>query len=177
MGNTGANDVTFDIATIDLSVGNINVTVEANGAIQTISVTSPGTGHAIGDVITISDSVLGNGGAADATLTVSRVNRKPGTYNGVTGTSSSSNTTVGTFNVTVDEMGNVTTIPTVASVGSGSKINDVITIPDSALGGAGANALQVNVASIGNLVVDVADLSVYRDDSDTGVQYLSLIHI
>ena len=173
LGNTGANDVTFDIATIDLSVGNINVTVEANGAIQTISVTSPGTGHAVGDVITISDSVLGNGGAADATFTVSRVNRKPGTYNGVTGTSSSSNATVGTFNVTVDAMGNVTTIPTVASGGSGSKINEVITIPDSALGGAGANALQVNVASIGNLVVDVADLSVYRDDSDTGVQYSS----
>ena len=29
LGNTGANDVTFDIATLDLSVGNINVTVEA----------------------------------------------------------------------------------------------------------------------------------------------------
>ena len=29
LGNTGANDVTFDIATLDLTVGNINVTVEA----------------------------------------------------------------------------------------------------------------------------------------------------
>ena len=35
LGNTGANDVTFDIATLDLSVGNINVTVEAsNGVLE-----------------------------------------------------------------------------------------------------------------------------------------------
>ena len=173
LGNTGANDVTFDIATLDLSVGNINVTVEANGAVGAVSVTTPGSGHAIGDIITVSDSVLGNGGAPDVTLQVDRVNRTPGTYANVTGTSSSSNASVGTFTVVVDAMGNVTTTPTIVTPGFGHKINEVITIPDSSLGNAGANALQVNVSSIANLTVDVADLSVYQDDSDTGVQYSS----
>ena len=54
-------------------------------------------------------------------------------------------------------MGNVTTTPTVVTPGFGHKINEVITIPDSVLGNAGANALQVNVSSIANLTVDVAD--------------------
>ena len=89
LGNTGANDVTFDIATLDLTVGNINVTVEANGAVGAVTITTPGSGHAIGDTITVSDSVLGNGGAPDVTLQVDRVNRTPGTYANVTGTSSS----------------------------------------------------------------------------------------
>ena len=73
----------------------------------------------------------------------------------------------------VDAMGNVTATPSVVTTGFGHKINEVITIPDSVLGNAGANALQVNVSSIANLTVDVADLSVYQDDSDTGVQYSS----
>ena len=173
LGNTGANDVTFDIATLDLSVGNINVTVEANGAVGAVSITTPGSGHAIGDIITVDDSVLGNGGAPDVTLQVDRVNRTPGTYANVTGTSGSSNATVGTFTVVVDAMGNVTATPSIVTTGFGNKINEVITIPDSVLGNAGANALQVNVSSIANLTVDVADLSVYQDDSDTGVQYSS----
>ena len=73
----------------------------------------------------------------------------------------------------VDTMGNVTATPTIVTPGFGNKINEVITIPDSALGSAGANALQVNVSSIANLTVDVADIAVYQDDSDTGVQYSS----
>ena len=173
LGNTGANDVTFNIATLDLAVGDINLTVNAAGAVNSVSVTTPGSGHAIGDIITVSDSVLGGGGAPDVTLQVDRVNRKTGTYANVTGTSNSSNATVGTFTVVVDTMGNVTATPTIVTPGFGNKINEVITIPDSALGSAGANALQVNVSSIANLTVDVADIAVYQDDSDTGVQYSS----
>ena len=80
LGNTGANDVTFNIATLDLAVGDINLTVNAAGAVNSVSVTTPGSGHAIGDIITVSDSVLGGGGAPDVTLQVDRVNRKTGTY-------------------------------------------------------------------------------------------------
>ena len=80
-------------------------------------------------------------GAADALRTV-------GTYNGVTGTSGGSGT-VGTFNIIIGVGGAVTSVA-VATGGTGHSINDTITIADAVLGGGGAAALTMDVATLVN---------------------------
>ena len=80
-------------------------------------------------------------GAADASRTV-------GTYNGVTGTSGGSGT-VGTFNIIIGVGGAVTSVA-VATGGTGHSINDTITIADAVLGGGGAAALTMDVATLVN---------------------------
>jgi len=78
-------------------------------------------------------------GGADASRTA-------GTYNGVTGTSSGSGT-VGTFNIIVDGAGAVTSA-LVATGGTGHAVNDTITIADAVLGGGGAVAFTMDVATV-----------------------------
>ena len=80
-------------------------------------------------------------GAADALRTV-------GTYNGVTGTSGGSGT-VGTFNIIIGVGGAVTSVA-VATGGTAHSINDTITIADAVLGGGGAAALTMDVATLVN---------------------------
>ena len=80
-------------------------------------------------------------GAADALRTV-------GTYNGVTGTSGGSGT-VGTFDIIIGVGGAVTSVA-VATGGTGHSINDTITIADAVLGGGGAAALTMDVATLVN---------------------------
>ena len=80
-------------------------------------------------------------GAADASRTV-------GTYNGVTGTSGGSGT-VGTFDIIIGVGGAVTSVA-VATGGTGHSINDTITIADAVLGGGGAAALTMDVATLVN---------------------------
>lgn len=73
--------------------------------------------------------------------------RPVGTYYGVVGVSSGTGTGQ-KFNVTIDDLG----IPTADIVkgGTGHVAGDIITIPDSELGNAGAPDVQIEVAEIGD---------------------------
>jgi hypothetical protein len=82
-------------------------------------------------------------GAADALRTA-------GTYSGVASTVADSLGTGGTFNITVNGSGAVTSA-TVATGGSGYKMNDTITIADANLGGGGAADFTMSVATLINV--------------------------
>jgi hypothetical protein len=78
------------------------------------------------------------------------VARTAGTYTGVASTVVDSLGTGGTFNITVNGSGAVTSA-TVATGGSGYKMNDTITIADANLGGGGAANFTMSVATLINV--------------------------
>ena len=123
-----------------------SVVVDASGA-ATVTVTEPGTGHAVADTITISDTDLGGGGAADLTFNVATIYTSDATIDlstvftdatftlsdittmevGATVTGATSGTTgvitaLGTNQITVDNVGGFFKVGEVVSA------NDVTTL-------------------------------------------------
>jgi hypothetical protein len=109
----------------------------------------------------------------NATTTAANSSRTASTYNPVVG----AGTTGGgaTFSVTVDATtGNVSDI-TLVSGGTGYSVDEVVTIPDSLLGGGGAPDVTFTVASLQGLVIgETTDTRVSANDGriDDGFAYL-----
>jgi len=68
----GTYNVTAFTTTGSGTSSEFQIVVDGSGAAQ-VTVTTPGTGHAVDDTITISDANLGGGGAADLTFDVATV--------------------------------------------------------------------------------------------------------
>ena len=108
---------------------------------------------------------MNNLGAADGSRTA-------GTYNGVTGTSSGAGT-VGTFNIVVDGSGACTV--TVATGGSGHTVGHTITIADANLGGGGAAAFTMDVATIAAGNTKTQDTALPAGSAAAGTQAQALL--
>ena len=184
-GTTDANRVagSYNIGTSDYTTdgsgtgATFTIGVDVNGAITGITITAPGSGFAVSEQITVPDTNLGNGGAADLTFDVSDITdqRAAGTY--TIGASDYSVSPTGgtgaTFSVVVDGSGNAAI--TVTDGGSGYSIDDTISISDSNLGGAGAETLTFDVASVttqraqGTYNIGASDYT--TDGSGTGATF------
>ena len=184
-GTTDANRVagSYNIGASDYSTNasgsgaTFTIGVDVNGAITSITITSPGSGFAVSEQITVPDTNLGNGGAADLTFDVSDITdqRAAGTY--TIGASDYSVSPTGgtgaTFSIVVDGSGNAAI--TVTDGGSGYSIDDTISISDSNLGSAGAETLTFDVASVttqrtaGTYTIGSSDYS--TDGSGTGATF------
>lgn len=108
---------------------------------------------------------MNNLGAADGSRTA-------GTYTGVTGTSSGAGT-VGTFNIVVDGSGACTV--TVATGGSGHTVGHTITIADANLGGGGAAAFTMDVATIAAGNTKTQDTALPAGSAAAGTQAQALL--
>ena len=145
---------------------------ENNGMTMWINGINAYTSWNMGKVATQDDAYghyqMDNFSAADAS-------RTEGTYTNVTGTSDGTSTgnpsggnndgilpTVGTFDIKVNSSGNVTNVY-VRTPGRGHRVDDTITILDSALGGGGAANFTMDVQYFtpkdgsGNIAVDNTD--------------------
>ena len=177
LGNTGASDVTFQVASVSGGAiytnvspsstsgsgtgATFNITVDATGGITNIGIVTPGRGYAVNEVITINDSLLGNrGGAA---FTFQAATTQGITYTGITSSDWTVAPTGGTnavFDVVIDNVGAITSV-TPTNRGQGFSVNDIVTIPDSALGGTGAANVQFTINTIqGHTYNDVTPSSV-----------------
>ena len=149
-----------------------------NGGLIQLSVAETGHGYPSVPAITLSGN--GSGASATAVLdskgSVSKViisgshntfniggiaaddSRTAGTYSNVTtgGSRSSGSGASGTVNIVVTDGGTAATNGVIASIalgnagGSNYEVGEIITIPDSALGGGGGAAISFTVASVGS---------------------------
>ena len=162
LGNTGAANVTFQVASVSGGAiytnvapsqtsgsgtgATFNITVDASGSITNIGIVTAGRGFAVGEVITIADSSLGNRGGADFTFQAATTSGI--TYTGInTWSVSPSGGTGAVFDVVIDNLGAITSV-TPTNRGQGFSANDVVTIADAQLGGTGAADVQFTVTSI-----------------------------
>ena len=162
LGNTGAANVTFQVASVSGGAiytnvapsqtsgsgtgATFNITVDASGSITNIGIVTAGRGFAVGEVITIADSSLGNRGGADFTFQAATTSGI--TYTGInTWSVSPSGGTNAVFDVVIDNLGAITSV-TPTNRGQGFSANDVVTIADAQLGGTGAADVQFTVTSI-----------------------------
>ena len=109
---------------------------------------------------------MDNFGAADGSRTA-------GTYTSVTGTTSGTGT-VGTFDIVVDGVGAVTSA-TVITGGHGHIVNNVITIADANLGGGGAAAFTMDVATIGTGNAKTQDVALPAGTAAAGTRAQGLL--
>ena len=152
-------------------------TVGTGGGISAISIAAPGHGYPSAPAITIAGagsgatatailnakgevaniSIIGSHTTFDISGNVANDSRTAGTYNNVTtgGSRSSGSGASGTVNIVVTDGGTAATNGVITSItlgnnaGSNYAVGEVITIPDSALGGGGGTPITFKVASVG----------------------------
>ena len=159
LGNSGAADLTFEVATIKApplysnvatttngagSGLTLQVTIAADGSVAFLNVTDPGNGYVAGDTITIQDADVGNTGAANITADVESVGG--GAIYTVSTFTSTGSGTGATFNVTVDSSGAISQV-NVLNSGNGFVANETVTIADSELGNNGGADFTFNVTA------------------------------
>jgi len=162
IGNTGAADITFQVASVSGGAiyvnvvptstsgsgtgATFNITVDASGTITNIATVTAGRGFAVGEVITIADADLGNRGAANFTFQAATTTGI--TYSSIsTWSVSPSGGTAAVFDVVIDNLGAITSV-TPTNRGASFSANDVVTIADAQLGGTGAADVEFTVTSI-----------------------------
>ena len=162
IGNTGAADITFQVASVSGGAiyvnvvptstsgsgtgATFNITVDASGTITNIATVTAGRGFAVGEVITIADADLGNRGAANFTFQAATTTGI--TYSSIsTWSVSPSGGTAAVFDVVIDNLGAITSV-TPTNRGASFSANDVVTIADAQLGGTGAANVEFTVTSI-----------------------------
>ena len=124
----------------------VDITVDAAGAVQTVSVVDDGSGYAASEVITVVNfgrdtgiKTINNVGAADSSRTAGTYTIGASDYSGGTGSGA-------TFSIVVDGSGAATV--TITASGNGYNTNDTITVADAQLGSGGGAALTFDVDTL-----------------------------
>ena len=161
IGNSGAPDITFDVAGVGgfqyngvTSSANangtgatFNVTIDGSGAATVVQVANGGLAYAVDEVVSIADSQLGNNGAGVLTFEVASITA-PVTYTNVPATAVNGIGTNARFDVTITANGAASISVNAANAGLSYAVGNQLSIADSDLGNSGAAALTFDVNSI-----------------------------
>ena len=137
----------------------VDITVDAVGAVQTVTVNDDGSGYAAGDTVTITNANA-TGIATVDTIGAADASRAAGTYTIGSSdyTTDSASGTGAEFSIVVDGTGAATV--TITNDGLNYAVDDTFTVADAQLGSGGGAALTFDVATLhGNgCTLDVATI-------------------